>query len=189
MMPLNQLYKQLEKSFGEDWRSKLSSFNETPIAAASIGQVHRARLLDGTEVAMKIQYPGVADSVESDLRNLQLLVKLTNILPPGLYIDEIIKVGREELSEECDYEKEAAHQERFRKLIEADEHLRKWATVPKVVPELLSKEVLTTHLAPGVPVDQILDMPQEVRNHVAKLMLRCTMYELFEWRFMQTDPN
>lgn len=55
-------------------------------------QVHRARLHDGTEVAMKIQYPGVADSVESDLKNLQLLVKLTNILPPGLYIDEIIKV-------------------------------------------------------------------------------------------------
>lgn len=56
-------------------------------------QVHRARLLDGTEVAMKIQYPGVANSVESDLSNLQLLVKLTNILPQGLYIDEIIKVS------------------------------------------------------------------------------------------------
>lgn len=55
-------------------------------------QVHRAQLLDGTEVAMKIQYPGVADSVESDLKNLQRLVQLTNILPPGLYIDEIIKV-------------------------------------------------------------------------------------------------
>lgn len=56
-------------------------------------QVHRARLLDGTEVAMKIQYPGVADSVESDLKNLQRLVQLTNILPPGLYIDEIIEVN------------------------------------------------------------------------------------------------
>lgn len=55
-------------------------------------KVHRARLLDGTEVAMKIQYPGVADSVESDLKNLQRLVQLTNILPPGLYIDEIIEV-------------------------------------------------------------------------------------------------
>lgn len=55
-------------------------------------QVHRARLLDGTEVAMKIQYPGVSDSVESDLKNLQMLVQLTNILPPGLYIEEIIKV-------------------------------------------------------------------------------------------------
>lgn len=59
-------------------------------------QVHRARLLDGTEVAMKIQYPGVADSVESDLKNLQRLVQLTNILPPGLYIDEIIEVSTQQ---------------------------------------------------------------------------------------------
>lgn len=59
----------------------------------TVYQVHRARLLDGTEVAMKIQYPGVADSVESDLKNLQRLVQLTNILPPGLYIDEIIEVN------------------------------------------------------------------------------------------------
>lgn len=64
------------------------------IVLVSVCQVHRARLLDGTEVAMKIQYPGVADSVESDLKNLQMLVQLTNILPPGLYIEEIIKVRR-----------------------------------------------------------------------------------------------
>ncbi|CAM9444311.1 unnamed protein product, partial [Laminaria digitata] len=190
VMPAKQLHRQLEKSLGVDWRSRLASFDETPIAAASIGQVHRARLLDGTEVAMKIQYPGVADSVESDLKNLQRLVQLTNILPPGLYIDEIIEVAREELGEECDYEKEAANQERFRALVESDDKLNRWASVPKVVPDLLSKEVLTTHLAPGVPVDQVLPMPQqEVRNHVARLMLRCTMNELFDWRFMQTDPN
>ncbi|CAM9105965.1 unnamed protein product [Ectocarpus fasciculatus] len=189
VMPTKQLYGQLEKSLGMDWRSKLAAFDETPIAAASIGQVHRAKLQDGTEVAMKIQYPGVADSVESDLKNLQRLVQLTNILPPGLYIEEIIRVAREELGEECDYEKEAANQERFKELVESDESLRKWVSVPKVVHELVSKEVLTTHLAPGVPVDQVLPMPQEVRNHVARLMLRCTINELFDWRFMQTDPN
>ncbi|CAM9350882.1 unnamed protein product [Ectocarpus sp. 8 AP-2014] len=189
VMPLKQLHGQLEKNLGMNWRSKLAAFDETPIAAASIGQVHRAKLPDGTEVAMKIQYPGVADSVESDLKNLQRLVQLTNILPPGLYIEEIIRVAREELGEECDYEKEAANQERFKKLVESDESLRKWVSVPTVVHELVSKEVLTTHLAPGVPVDQVLPMPQEVRNHVARLMLRCTINELFDWRFMQTDPN
>ncbi|CAB1101059.1 unnamed protein product [Ectocarpus sp. CCAP 1310/34] len=189
VMPLKQLHRQLEKNLGMDWRSKLAAFDETPIAAASIGQVHRAKLPDGTDVAMKIQYPGVADSVESDLKNLQRLVQLTNILPPGLYIEEIIRVAREELGEECDYEREAANQERFKKLVGSDESLRKWVSVPTVVHELVSKEVLTTHLAPGVPVDQVLPMPQEVRNHVARLMLRCTINELFDWRFMQTDPN
>lgn len=63
------------------------------LCAYCLREVHRARLLDGTEVAMKIQYPGVVDSVESDLKNLQRLVQLTNILPPGLYIDEIIEVN------------------------------------------------------------------------------------------------
>ncbi|CAN0532468.1 unnamed protein product, partial [Ectocarpus sp. 12 AP-2014] len=141
VMPLKQLHGQLEKNLGMDWRSNLAAFDETPIAAASIGQVHRAKLPDGTEVAMKIQYPGVADSVESDLKNLQRLVQLTNILPPGLYIEEIIRVAREELGEECDYEKEAANQERFKKLVESDESLRKWVSVPTVVHELVSKEV------------------------------------------------
>lgn len=70
----------------------LSPFSVPTFLLCVLVQVHRAKLFDGTEVAMKIQYPGVADSVESDLKNLQRLVQLTNILPPGLYIDEIIKV-------------------------------------------------------------------------------------------------
>ncbi|CAM9188583.1 unnamed protein product [Discosporangium mesarthrocarpum] len=189
IMPQRQVHRQLERSLGEDWRSKLEAFDEQPIAAASIGQVHRARLLDGTEVAMKIQYPGVADSIESDLRNLERLVTLTNVLPPGLFIDEIIDVAREELTQECNYEIEAENQERFRALVESDANLSKWASVPKVVPELVSKQVLTTHLATGVPVDQVVSMSQEVRNHVARIMLQCTINELFVWRFMQTDPN
>lgn len=100
-MPKNQLEKQLIQQLGADWRSKLSEFDYIPIAAASIGQVHRAKLLDGTEVAMKIQYPGVADSIESDLNNLKRLISVTNLLPPGLFIDQIMSVAREELLVEC----------------------------------------------------------------------------------------
>jgi aarF domain-containing kinase len=70
-------------------------------AAASIGQVHKGKLHDGTAVAIKIQYPGVGDSIESDLINLKRLVQMTNILPPGLYIDQIIKVASTELAMEC----------------------------------------------------------------------------------------
>lgn len=100
-MPKRQLYAQLVSQLGEDWRSRLLEFDEVPLAAASIGQVHRARLLDGTEVAMKIQYPGVAESIDSDLNNLKRLVQMTNLLPPGLFVDKIIEVASVELKAEC----------------------------------------------------------------------------------------
>jgi ABC1 atypical kinase-like domain len=83
VMPSKQLHAQLDRAFGSAWRDKLLDFDETPLAAASIGQVHKAKLSDGTSVAMKIQYPGVANSIESDLSNLERLVTITNILPPG----------------------------------------------------------------------------------------------------------
>ncbi|KAG6586839.1 Atypical/ABC1/ABC1-A protein Kinase [Phytophthora cinnamomi] len=114
VMPKDQLHHQLETELGEDWRSKFQEFDDVPIAAASIGQVHRATLLNGERVAIKIQYPGVAESIGSDLSNLKRLVTYTNILPRGLYIDEIIRVGKEELTAECDYLTEAENQERFR---------------------------------------------------------------------------
>ena len=101
-MPKHQLEKQLVAQLGPGWRDKLLEFDHIPIAAASIGQVHRAKLLDGTEVAMKIQYPGVADSIESDLNNLKRLISMTNMLPPGLFIDQIMAVAREELLIECE---------------------------------------------------------------------------------------
>jgi hypothetical protein len=100
-MPKKQLETQLVSQLGDNWRSKLLEFDYIPIAAASIGQVHKAKLLDGSVVAMKIQYPGVADSIESDLNNLKLVVNMSNIMPPGLFIDQIIKVANTELTAEC----------------------------------------------------------------------------------------
>ncbi len=76
-------------------------------------QVHRAKLIGGQHVAMKVQYPGVADSIESDLTNLQRIVTLTNLLPPGLFIDRIVEVAKDELTQECDYELEVVEAEAF----------------------------------------------------------------------------
>jgi aarF domain-containing kinase len=84
MMPRHQLYAQLSSELGEGWRARLVEFDDTPVAAASIGQVHRAVTLDGRRVAIKVQYPGVADSIESDLGNLKALVTYMNVLPPGM---------------------------------------------------------------------------------------------------------
>ena len=87
-MPSWQLKKTMEQELGEDWRQHVVSFEETPIAAASIGQVHRAVLTDGRTVAIKVQYPGVADSLQSDLWSMKQLINYTGVVPPGLYLDK-----------------------------------------------------------------------------------------------------
>ncbi|KAG7388772.1 putative aarF domain-containing protein kinase 4 [Phytophthora pseudosyringae] len=188
VMPKDQLHHQLKTELGDDWRSKFQEFDDVPIAAASIGQVHRATLLNGDRVAIKIQYPGVAESIGSDLLNLKRLVTYTNILPRGLYIDEIIRVGKEELTAECDYFSEAENQERFKDLIEQSGMGEKYV-VPRVYRELSTSRILTTQLISGVAVDKAVHLSQGVRNSIARRLLELTIHELFNWRFMQTDPN
>ncbi|CAN1236487.1 Protein ABC transporter 1, mitochondrial [Linum grandiflorum] len=145
VMPRKQLNQVLDAELGPDWPTKLTSFDYEPLAAASIGQVHKAVTKDGMKVAMKIQYPGVADSVESDLDNVKLLLDYTNLIPEGLYLDSAMKVAKEELTRECDYELEAVNQKRFRNLISN----KKGFYVPIVVDELSSKRVLTSELVSG----------------------------------------
>eukprot|EP01038_Epipyxis_sp_PR26KG_P010968 gene10968-14728_t len=188
-MPKRQLEAQLSSQLGDDWKSKLLEFDPIPIAAASIGQVHKAKLLDGTVVAMKIQYPGVADSIESDLNNLRLLVDMANVLPPGLFINQIINVARTELTEECNYIAEAKSQTRYRSLIMNDKMLKKYTNVPQVFPELSTNRILTSSWVEGISIDKAILYSQEVRNAIARTVLILAVRELFEWRFIQSDPN
>jgi len=186
VMPPRQLQRMLSEQLGEDWRTRLAEFGEEPIAAASIGQVHRARLHDGRWVAMKIQYPGVARSIDSDIDNLMRIARLTDILPRGLYVEEAVRVAKAELALECDYRWEAAAQQRFGALLAGDPAF----LVPVVVPELCTAAVMTSELAPGVPIDVAgAALPQEERDYIGEQLLRLTLRELFEFRFMQTDPN
>ncbi|KAI3449319.1 hypothetical protein Pfo_005984 [Paulownia fortunei] len=184
-MPRNQLNQVLDAELGSNWSSKLMSFDYEPMAAASIGQVHRAVTKDGLEVAIKIQYPGVADSIESDIENVKLLLTYTNLLPEKLYLDNAMKVAKEELSRECDYELEAENQKRFRSLLTNT----KGFYVPFVVDDLSSRRVLTTELVPGIPIDKVALLDQDTRNYVGKKLLELTLMELFIFHFMQTDPN
>ena len=188
-MPMKQLDQQLVAELGSSWREKFLEFDKVPVAAASIGQVHRAKLLDGTVVAMKIQYPGVAASIESDLNNLKRLVTMTGLVPPGLFIDEIIRVASTELAVECDYVAEAASQMRYRALVSADPVLSQHLSVPEVFHDLSTKQVLTSRFVPGVTIDKTINLPQSIRNAIARTILINTMRELFEWRFIQSDPN
>ncbi|KAL8253928.1 hypothetical protein R6Q59_032149 [Mikania micrantha] len=185
VMPRSQLNQVLDSELGTIWSSKLKSFDYDPLAAASIGQVHKAVTKDDIEVAMKIQYPGVADSIESDIENVKLLLDYTNLIPEGLYLDKAMKVAKEELSRECDYELESLNQKTFLKLLSNVDGFY----VPFVVDELSGKKVLTTELVHGIPVDKVALLDQETRSYVGKKLLELTLMELFVFRFMQTDPN
>ena len=154
-MPDWQVERQLVSELGPDWRSKLQSFDQKPFAAASIGQVHRGVLKDGgMEVAIKIQYPGVAKSIESDIDNLVSMLKVWDVFPAGVFIDNVVAVAKRELAWEVDYTREAEYTERFAEMIR---HMPEYR-VPRVVKELTSKNVLTTELVPGVPMDRCFDM-------------------------------
>nr|XP_012803161.1 atypical kinase COQ8A, mitochondrial [Jaculus jaculus] len=184
-MPLKQMMKTLNNDLGPHWRDKLEYFEERPFAAASIGQVHLARMKDGREVAMKIQYPGVAQSIDSDVNNLMALLSMSNMLPEGLFPEHLIDVMRRELVLECDYEREAACAKKFRELLK--DH--PFFYVPEIVDELCSPHVLTSELVTGFPLDQGEGLSQEIRNEICHNILVLCLRELFEFHYMQTDPN
>ncbi|XP_029448900.1 atypical kinase COQ8A, mitochondrial [Rhinatrema bivittatum] len=184
-MPIKQMMKTLNNDLGPNWREKLEFFEERPFAAASIGQVHLARLKDGREVAMKIQYPGVAQSINSDVNNLMTVLNMSNALPEGLFPEHLIEVLSRELALECDYKREAACAKKFKELLK--DH--PFFYVPAVVDELCSEHVLTTELVSGFPLDQAEGLSQEIRNEICHNILVLCLRELFEFRFMQTDPN
>ncbi|KAH0631489.1 hypothetical protein JD844_005828 [Phrynosoma platyrhinos] len=175
----------LVEELGTNWQDKVASFEETPFAAASIGQVHLGVLKDGTEVAMKIQYPGIAQSIRSDVNNLLSVLKMSVMLPEGLFADNTLQVLQKELEWECDYNREADCARRFRQLLEGDPFFE----VPEVINELSTKRVLSMELVDGVPLDQCQALNQEIRNEICSHILRLCLRELFEFRFMQTDPN
>ncbi|CAI2739031.1 unnamed protein product, partial [Dicrocoelium dendriticum] len=159
-MPAKQMYKVLIAELGPDWPIKLASFEEKPFAAASIGQVHQAILHDGRLVAMKIQYPGVADSIDSDISNLMSILKRFNILPPGLFADRAVVVAKRELQAECDYQREAYYCKRFASLL-ADDPVYQ---VPAVIDELTTARVLTAEYMEGIVLDDCAKLPQDLRN-------------------------
>ncbi|KAG8477574.1 hypothetical protein CXB51_030759 [Gossypium anomalum] len=167
VMPRSQLNQVLDAELGPGWSTKLTSFDYEPLAAASIGQVHRAVMKDGMDVANEIQYPGVADSIESDIENVKLLLDYTNLIPEGLYLDRAMKVAKEELSRECDYQLEASNQKRFRDMLSGHEGFY----VPLVVDDISSKRVLTTELISGVPIDKVALLDQGTRNYVGRKLL------------------
>ncbi|KAF4889219.1 Protein ABC1-like protein [Colletotrichum fructicola] len=185
-MPSYQRDKVLVANLGAEWRELFEEFEEKPIAAASIGQVHRATLKNGRKVAVKIQFPGVADSINSDLDNLGILLNATKLLPKGLYLNKTIDNARLELGWECDYEREAQCLIKYKELLAGEEGT---FLVPDVHLKASGKNVLTMDWMDGVGVTRVTSFTQDQRDWIGTQILRLCLREITEFKFMQTDPN
>jgi predicted unusual protein kinase regulating ubiquinone biosynthesis (AarF/ABC1/UbiB family) len=186
-MPDSQLRRVLGREYGRGWERRFSRFDMEPAAAASIGQIHRARSHGGRELALKVQFPGVARSVDSDVGNLASLLRRLNFLPVSVDIDAIAAEASRQLHLETDYEGEARNLERYSRLV-AD---MPGVVVPRVHRTLTTRRVLAMDWMDGEPLESLASeaVPQATRNAVARTLQELMFRELFEFRFMQTDPN
>ena len=186
-MPLSQRNKVLASNLGPDWRKLFESFDDMPMAAASIGQVHGAVLKStGQRVAVKVQYPGVSNSIDSDLNNLSILLTASRLLPKGLYLDKTIANARTELAWECNYIREAECGKRFKELLKDEQNI---FLVPAIIDEASGAQVLTMELMEGVGVTKVQNFTQEQKDWIGTQILRLCLREMTEFKFMQTDPN
>jgi predicted unusual protein kinase regulating ubiquinone biosynthesis (AarF/ABC1/UbiB family) len=175
----------LDDAWGADWKQKFRRFHFTPIAAASIGQVHGAETKDGRRLAVKIQYPGIARSIDSDLNNVLALFRMFRLLPAGLDIDPLLEVAKRQLHAEADYLAEAEHLRSYASNLGSRPGLR----VPAVADDLTTPTVLAMEYVDGAPIETLASAPRETRERVAVRVTELALRELFDWRLMQTDPN
>ncbi|MFP4496454.1 MAG: ABC1 kinase family protein [Halochromatium sp.] len=186
-MPLSQLNRVLTAEWGKDWNKRFKRFEFKPIAAASIGQVHRAETRDGRRLALKVQFPGVRESIDSDIANLAFLSRNFGMMPEGFDPMPMLEEARRQLHEEADYEAEAASLRAYRALIGDDPDF----LVPAVHADLSTARILAMDFAEGISIDHLSasDFSRAERNRVATLMARLMIRELFEFALVQTDPN
>ena len=186
-MPHSQLRRVMGREFGKGWEERFAKFDLEPIAAASIGQVHRATTRDGRELALKIQYPGVARSIDSDVENMALFLRMLNVLPVNLDVDDIIAEAKRQLRQEADYLQEAEFIRAYRENVRDNPVFR----VPAVHDDLTTQRVLAMDYVAGERLEALggPDVPQAVRDRVGTELERLLFRELFEFRMMQTDPN
>ncbi|MEM6375169.1 MAG: AarF/ABC1/UbiB kinase family protein [Pseudomonadota bacterium] len=184
-MPPAQLKKVLIDNWGRDFLRHFKKFDVHPLAAASIGQVHRAQTKTGGHLAIKVQYPGIRDSIDSDMRNLGLVLRASGMMPDSFDSDRLLRDAAEQLHEETDYAREAAALTRFGEYFAGDEDF----VVPKVDPDLSSRDILSMSFVSGVPVETVAKLDQSTRDRVASKLVELTLRELFEFCDMQTDPN
>lgn len=184
-MPMSQLVAVLDAEWGAGWDRHFERFSFTPLAAASIGQVHAARLKAGHPLAIKVQYPGVRESIASDVDNVATLLRIFGLLPRGIDFSPLLEEAKQQLQDEADYRREGALLARYGELLAGDGNF----VLPALIKELSTRSVLSMTFVEGTPVEALADAPQHERDRVMHGAFALFFRELFEFRLMQTDPN
>ncbi|WP_368666386.1 ABC1 kinase family protein [Agarivorans sp. B2Z047] len=184
-MPIGQLSQVLLNEWGENWQQQFKQFSLQPIAAASIGQVHSAYLSEQQRVAIKIQYPGVKGSIDSDVDNVVSLLNISGILPKQFDYQQILQDAKLQLHQEADYLQEAEYLRQYQaKLAKHSEF-----ELPELFGHLSTSNILIMSHHEGEAIDQLQQQPQALRDQVMHNLFKLLMMELFEFGLMQTDPN
>jgi predicted unusual protein kinase regulating ubiquinone biosynthesis (AarF/ABC1/UbiB family) len=184
-VPFARLEKLMRQEFGEPPHRIFSDFEQRAFAAASIGQVHRATTVDGDEVVVKIQYPGVAEAVETDLRNAVLLLPLVKRLAPGLDGKAMAAEMRERIGEELDYELEAQNQRRIERLMRGHPFIR----VPRVYTSLSTRRVLVSEYIEGERFEAVRRSAEPQRDRYGEIIFRFFFGLLYRDRIALGDPH
>jgi predicted unusual protein kinase regulating ubiquinone biosynthesis (AarF/ABC1/UbiB family) len=188
-MPFSQVTKVLHDSWGEGWNRHFRQFSFDAAAAASIGQVHSAHTKDGRHLALKIQYPGIRESISSDVDNVATLLRVSGLIPKEIDYKPLLEEAKQQLHAEADYEQEANWLRRYKQLL-AD---RPEFLLPEVYSDFSTQNILAMSFVAGNPVESLENMQkpvsQEERNRLMSLLMELLFREIFEFRMIQTDPN
>jgi predicted unusual protein kinase regulating ubiquinone biosynthesis (AarF/ABC1/UbiB family) len=184
-VPFPRMEKLLRTELGGPVSATFAELDREPVAAASIGQVYRARTRDGRDVAVKVQYPGVAEAVETDLRNMAMLFPLVRRLAPGLDVKALGGELRERIAEELDYELEAQHQRRVARVFRGHPHVR----IPAVDTALSTRRVLVTEFVEGSGFAAVKQLPEDERDRFAEIVYRFFWGLLTNEHLVAGDPH
>jgi predicted unusual protein kinase regulating ubiquinone biosynthesis (AarF/ABC1/UbiB family) len=184
-VPFPEMRRVIERELGEPVDRVFAQLDPVPVAAASIGQVYRARLHDGREVAVKVQYPGIDAAVRADLQNLAPMLRIAKQIIPGIDVDAVADEVRERMHEELDYELEAANTRAVARLHRGHPFI----VVPEVVSDLCRARVLVMDFVEGRPHAEIAQRSQAERDRVAEIIFRFYFGSMYRHRAFSGDPH
>ena len=184
-MTPSQLKKVLNHNWGDDWLKHFKYFDVRPFAAASIGQVHKATLKSGEVVAIKVQFPGVKQSIDSDLATLKFIMKTSGMLPENFPLEHYLSQCGDLLKRETNYELEAENINLFSGFLNGSKVIH----VPRVYNKLSTDQTLTMSFLEGRELSNIMEFDQSARDEISLNLIELLFNEIFNFKMVQTDPN
>ena len=180
-----EMRKVIEGEYDEKLDEVFETFDPVPIAAASIGQVYKARLHDGRDVAVKVQYPGIGAAVRADMQNLGLILRLMKSVAPGLDPKALGEEIRERIDEELDYELEASNQHTLARIYNGHPFI----VVPKVMTDLSREKVIVSEFVSGRGFEECKQLPDEERNRIGEIIFRFYFGSMYRHHQFSGDPH